>query len=77
MASPVILKPVAFSDGTFRPMVAVLSAPQPRTIRIDDATLDLTVPTTDPVLRELLANHPLEAVTIAAEQILGNKRIKL
>ncbi|MGO8673544.1 MAG: type III-B CRISPR module RAMP protein Cmr1 [Capsulimonadaceae bacterium] len=67
MASPVILKPVAFSDGV-RPMVACLSAPPPMAIKIGTQTLRLHPPSDDPVLRALRASAPLEAVRAAARR---------
>jgi CRISPR-associated protein Cmr1 len=66
MASPVILKPVAFADGTVRPMVLVLNAPRPLRIKIGNQELDLNVPRYDRVLTALEVQDPLEAVLKAA-----------
>lgn len=77
MASPVILKPVAFADGTFRPMVAVLSAPPPQTLEIDGKIVDLQFPTSDPLMavlknKQLTAEGPQTAVIVAAQSVWYN-----
>lgn len=66
MASPVILKPMAFADGSVRPAVLILKAPSPERIKIADQELKLYIPHADPVLDALEANDPLEAVRKAA-----------
>jgi CRISPR-associated protein Cmr1 len=76
MASPIILKPVAFADGTILPMVACLSAPEPEAIKIGSKVLALEVPADDPVLQELGAKHPLDAVRKAALKA-GFQEVKL
>jgi len=68
MASPVILKPLALADGRFAPLVLILNARQPARIRIAGDVVDLEVPRGDPVLRDLGAADPLEAVLKAAEK---------
>lgn len=66
MASPVILKPIAFADGSVRPAVVLLKAPPPERIKIADQELELYIPDADPVLDALEADDPLEAVRKAA-----------
>jgi CRISPR-associated protein Cmr1 len=66
LASPVILKPVAFADGTVRSMVLVLNAPRPSRIKIGNQELDLNVPRYDRVMTALGVQDPLEAVLKAA-----------
>jgi len=68
MASPIIMKPVAFADGTVRPMIACLSAPEPESIKIRSQIVGLKVPSDDPVLKALQVSHPLEAVREAARR---------
>ncbi|GEM88333.1 type III-B CRISPR module RAMP protein Cmr1 [Meiothermus granaticius] len=67
MASPVILKPIAFTDGSIRPAVIILNAPAPTRIRVNGEELALQVPDNDPVLDALEADEPLEAVHKAAQ----------
>jgi CRISPR-associated protein Cmr1 len=74
MASPVILKPLALSDGSYCPMVVVLQAPKPEQIKVNSKILDLNPPTADPVLKDLGVNDPLEAVIVSAEQLWKVKR---
>jgi len=69
MASPVIMKPLAHPDGSYSPMVVVLRAPEPERIKIDSRVVELRPPASDPVLRDLQANDPLEAVAVAAERL--------
>ncbi len=66
MASPIILKPMAFADGNVRPAVVLLKAPVPEWIKIGDQKLELKLPNNDPVLEALVANDPLKAVHKAA-----------
>lgn len=66
MASPVILKPIAFADGSLRPAVVLLKAPPPERIKIANQELELYIPDADPVLEALEANNLLEAVHKAA-----------
>ncbi|MCS7069775.1 MAG: type III-B CRISPR module RAMP protein Cmr1 [Meiothermus sp.] len=66
MASPVILKPIAFADGSIRPAVIILNAPAPTRIRVNGEELALQLPDNDPVLEALEADTPLEAVRGAA-----------
>lgn len=66
MASSVILKPMAFADGSLQPAVVLLKAPPPERIKIADQELELYIPDADPVLDALEANNPLEAVRKAA-----------
>ncbi|AWR86729.1 type III-B CRISPR module RAMP protein Cmr1 [Meiothermus taiwanensis] len=66
MASPVILKPMAFADGSVRPAVVLLKAPLPERIQIGSRELALHIPEADPVLEALEADDPLEAVRKAA-----------
>jgi len=67
MASPVLLKPVFFADGRTRPVVVVLRAPQPRTIRIDKRPVQLEAPVGDPVLASLGNGNALRAAILAAK----------
>jgi CRISPR-associated protein Cmr1 len=67
MASPVILKPMAFADGNVRPAVVILKAPAPEDIKIGNQELALHLPDFDPVLDSLGADDPLEAARIAAQ----------
>lgn len=66
MASPVILKPIAFADGSVRPAVVLLKAPAPQRVKIGEQELTLHLPNYDPVLQALEAGNPLEAVRKAA-----------
>lgn len=66
MASPVILKPIAFADGYVRPAVIVLKAPAPARIKVGGEELNLEIPDDDPVLEALKADKPLEAIRKAA-----------
>ena len=66
MASPVILKPIAFADGNVRPAVVILKAPAPEAIKIGERQLKLHPPDSDPVLEALEANDSLEALRKAA-----------
>lgn len=66
LASPVILKPMAFADGTVRPAVILLRGPAPTRIVVNGNELSLGVPVHDPVLKALGARDPLEAVRKAA-----------
>ncbi|MBO1437227.1 type III-B CRISPR module RAMP protein Cmr1 [Meiothermus sp. CFH 77666] len=67
MASPVILKPIAFGDGSIWPAVIILNAPAPTRIRVNGEELSLQIPDNDPVLDALEADEPLEAVRKAAQ----------
>jgi CRISPR-associated protein Cmr1 len=73
MASPVILKPVALADGSVRPMIVLLTAPEPSEIRIRDGggPHSLTTNPDDPVLRALRVDHPLRAVVAEARERWG------
>lgn len=66
LASPVILKPIAFADGSVRPAVIILKAPAPEAIMVNGEERTLQVPNNDPVLNALGADEPLEAVLKAA-----------
>lgn len=66
MASPVILKPMAFADGSIRAAVVVLRTPAPLSIQIGKQGLGLQLPVQDPVLDALQAQDVLEAVLRAA-----------
>lgn len=77
MASPVILKPMALADGTLCPLVAVLHAPKPERIKIDGTDVSLQNPSNDPVLKDLGAKDPLEAVIKAAEKYWKTKGFTL
>jgi CRISPR-associated protein Cmr1 len=66
MASPVILKPMAFADGSLRPAVIILRAPVPEQIKIGGQELKLQLPEGDPVLDALEADAIPEAVRKAA-----------
>lgn len=69
-ASPVILKPAAFADGTFRPLILVLQGPEPQRIRIESRNgrveADLKTPENDAVLEHFNVSRPLDAVCKAA-----------
>lgn len=74
MASPVILKPVAFADNSIGGLIAVLNTPLPTKIKIDKQSYTLEPPSKgDQVLAALGANSVLEAVVKAAQQHFGNK----
>jgi len=66
MASPVILKPMAFADGSVRPAVILLNTPAPTQIKVNGKELALHLPNNDPVLKALEASNALEAVRKAA-----------
>lgn len=72
MASPVILKPVGLADGSFRPMIVLLAAPEPTQIRIQRGRQhSLTTNPDDPVLKRLGVEHPLHAVVAEARERWG------
>ncbi|MFN7019288.1 MAG: hypothetical protein ACK4RG_08480, partial [Fimbriimonadales bacterium] len=74
MASPVILKPVAFAGSSIGGLIAVLTAQSPIKIKINDKIYTLEPPSKDdPVLAALGANSVLEAVVMAAQKHFGNK----
>ncbi len=77
MASPVILKPMALADGTLCPLVVVLHAPKPERIKIDGTDVSLQNLSNDPVLKDLGAKDPLEAVIKAAEKSWKTKGFTL
>ncbi len=83
MASPVILKPVAFANGEIRPMVLVLKAPKPRRIKISskDKTIGeyvLRFPSGDvEPLKSLGASTPEDAVINAARKSGWNEEVVL
>lgn len=77
MASPVILKPLALQEGKVCPLVAVLCAPSPEKIRIDDDEVKVKPPSDDLVLEKLGARDPLEAVIKAAEKYWHAHGLKL
>lgn len=68
MASPVILKPVVFADGTVRAMIAVLSARQPVSVEVNGQRLELMWPESDRVVSTLSAEDPIQAVLQAARE---------
>ncbi len=70
-ASPVILKPAAFADGTIRPLCLVLfSSGTPERVKINGTIVDLHVPGPgeEQVLNNLRAINPLDAVVKSFEQ---------
>lgn len=73
MASPVIVKPLALSEGRFASLVAVLNAPVPNQIYIDKQVVRLLHPSPqqEPLLRAIGANTVLEAVIAVARQRLN------
>lgn len=85
MASPVILKPMAFADGSIRPAVIFLKAPPPQRIRVIgrepqqcwDLDLSFPTPAQDKVLKGLGAKSPLEALLKAAEEEGFREEIRL
>ncbi len=77
MASPVILKPMAFVDGSVRAAVVVLRAPVPEQIKIGEQKLKLQVPEYDPVLEALEAEDVLEAVCKAARRQGFSQEVRL
>ncbi|WP_027883018.1 type III-B CRISPR module RAMP protein Cmr1 [Meiothermus rufus] len=77
MASPVILKPIAFADGNVRAAVVVLRAPVPEQIKIGEQKLKLQVPEYDPVLEALEAEDVLEAVCKAARRQGFSQEVRL
>jgi CRISPR-associated protein Cmr1 len=66
MSSPIILKPIAFSDGLVRPLVLILRAPVPTKIKIKQQEIELKAPRFDRVLDALDARDPLDAIHKAA-----------
>ena len=66
MSSPIILKPIAFSDGSVRPLVLMLRAPSPTKIKIKQQEIELKAPRFDRVLDALDARDPLDAIHKAA-----------
>jgi CRISPR-associated protein Cmr1 len=74
MASPIILKPVAFADGSIRPMVACLSVQPPTKVQFGGSERKLIVPVGDPVLNALDVASPLDAVRTAARRSPFNFR---
>lgn len=83
MASPVILKPVAFANGEIRPMVLVLKAPEPRRIKISSkgktiGEYVLRFPSGDvEPLKSLGASTPEDAVISAARKFGWNEEVVL
>ncbi|MFN7017181.1 MAG: type III-B CRISPR module RAMP protein Cmr1 [Fimbriimonadales bacterium] len=74
MASPVILKPVAFAGSSIGGLIAVLTVQPPTGIKINGKTYTLEPPSKgDHVLAALGANSVLEAVVMAAQKHFGNK----
>lgn len=69
MASPVILKPIAFQGGRFGALVLVMQAPKPDKVQVDDKQYVLQIPQ-DPVLKELNATDVLDAVLKGAKRHL-------
>ena len=83
MASPVILKPVAFANGEIRPMVLVLKAPKPRRIKISgdgqangEYALRFPSGNVEP-LKSLGASTPEDAVINAARKSGWNEEVVL
>ncbi|MCC6728996.1 MAG: type III-B CRISPR module RAMP protein Cmr1 [Chthonomonadales bacterium] len=79
MASPVILRPVAFDDGEVRPVVLALRAPAPAGVRVkkEARAVSLRVPPNEPVLRDLGVNDPLAAVRAAIKLRWGAEPISI
>ena len=83
MASPVILKPVAFANGEIRPMVLVLKAPKPRRIKISgdgqaNGEYALRFPSGNvKPLKSLGASTPEDAVINAAHKFGWNEEVVL
>jgi CRISPR-associated protein Cmr1 len=70
MASPIVLRPVIVADDRIRPMVLILRSPKPTTVRLGASgpKQPLRVPADDPVLKQLHAKDPVEAVVTAARR---------
>jgi len=88
MASPVITRPLALADGTFAPMVALLSAPhvwecQGANLQVNGHKLGQgevqseTIARATPPLRELRAANAREAVIAFAEREWKTKAVAL
>ncbi|NUL82133.1 MAG: type III-B CRISPR module RAMP protein Cmr1 [Armatimonadetes bacterium] len=88
MASPIIVKPLALSNGHFLPMVAVLKAHKIDKVKIKDDLVDLLPPAKeDPVMKELfaqdvydkelLAQDVYDAVIVAAKGHVGTEVVSL
>ncbi|GIW27670.1 MAG: type III-B CRISPR module RAMP protein Cmr1 [Meiothermus sp.] len=77
MASPVLLKPVAFADGSVRAMVLVLSAPEPQGVSVKGQTYDLSWPTDDRVVRALGGKDLIETVLRAAQKEGFTEEVRL
>jgi CRISPR-associated protein Cmr1 len=77
MASPVILKPVAFADNTVRPMVLLLKAPEPEAIKIGGQQVELRPVRRDRVLLALNAEDVMDAVGKAAAKCGFTEEVRL
>jgi len=69
MASPVIIKPVALSDGQIAGLIAVLHAQAPQAVKINNQRYTLSEPpkSDEPVLEALSVSAVLDAVVKAAQ----------
>ena len=64
MASPVIVKPVAFGNKEIRPAVVVLNTPKPRRLKVGNTHFAVQIPRNDPLMQKY--GDPLEAVLQSA-----------
>ena len=80
MASPVVLKPIAFANGEIRPAVLVLNAPAPKHVYISrrgtKKKYRLIIPNNDRVLTSVGVETPLDAVLKTAQK-LGWREVDL
>lgn len=74
MASPVILKPIAFGNGEVRPAVVVMNAPRPKELKVGEVIFGVEVPKNHPLLQKY--GDPLSAVLASAKQ-LGGVEVRL
>lgn len=74
LGSPVVLKPISLGSAIY-PLVLTLRGPAPKSIRVRDLTLALSVPNDDDVLKAY--KHPLVAVIQEAQRLPHAKVLKI
>jgi hypothetical protein len=79
MASPIILRPIKFSDNSIRPAVLALRGPRPFRIRLRDTKdeFDLATNPADEVLRRFDGVEPVDAAVEAARLHFGRDSLVL
>lgn len=77
MASPVILKPVAFADGSVRAMVLVLSGRRPSMVSVKGQACSLSWPQDDRVVEALGGGGLVSTVLTAAKKEGFNQEVHL